>query len=70
MEAICNFWVLNGDSAIATTLWDTVKSWTRGEYISRISALQREAARSLEELERGLLGVRQCTLHPQMPPTT
>lgn len=51
LEAICNFWLLNGDSANATTLWDTFKAWIRGEYVFHISSLQREATRSLEVLE-------------------
>lgn len=51
LEAICNFWVLNGDFANAMTVWDTFKSWVRGEYISRISSLQKEASSSLEGLE-------------------
>lgn len=51
VEAICNLWVLNGDSATATTLWDTFKSWTGGIYFSDLFPAEREAARSLEVLE-------------------
>lgn len=39
METICNFWVLNGESANAATLWDAFKTWIRGKYISHISSL-------------------------------
>lgn len=31
LEAICNYWIFNGESAIFTIMWDAFKSWVRGE---------------------------------------
>lgn len=36
-EALCAFWITNIDSAGPLVLWDTLKSWLRGEYMSRIA---------------------------------
>lgn len=50
-EAICTYWTLNGNSTGSGVMWDAFKAWVRGEYISRISVVQREAAKSLQNLE-------------------
>lgn len=49
--SICNYGVVNGASASPLLVWDAFKLWARGEYISHIAHLQKEASHSLDELE-------------------
>lgn len=51
VENIYNYWNENGESAHANVLWDAFKSKMRGDYIARISFLQKEASKTRETLE-------------------
>lgn len=50
-EALCNFWINNVVSAGPLVLWDTFKSWLRGEYMACIAMKKRQSAQSLRHLE-------------------
>lgn len=50
-EGICHYWLDNVDTTTPLVTWDAFKTWTRGEYMPRISAARKKSAHSLEGLE-------------------
>lgn len=50
-EALCAFWIDNAGCAGPLVVWDALKSWLRGEYMTRIAVRKRQSAQSLRHLE-------------------
>lgn len=50
-EALYTFWINNADSVGPLVVWDTFKSWLRGEYMTRIAVKKRQSAQSLRQLD-------------------